>query len=651
MDRKKRVVFHSNFCGSKTGFGRHARAILTYLYNTGKYDITEYAAGLDWDDHRAKQVPWKCHGVYPNNKRELQYLQKPDGSMDETLRRLVGYGYHNIDKVIKESKPDVYIGVEDIWAFAGYSQRAWWNKINVVIHTTLDSLPILPAAVEAADKIKNYLVWAEFAEKELHKLGHKHVQTVHGAIDDSLFHRLPDADRQQLRINQNIPLDAFIIGFVFRNQPRKTVDALLEAFKSFTNRNRVNGYLLLHTHWEEGWDIPRYIKEMGIDNNKVLTTYVCRTCRNYEIKPFTTKDTNCKHCGAQADLRFADAVPMADSRRKGQVTTSTTFGVTEEQLNEIYNLMDVYAHPFNSGGQEIPVQEAKLTELITLVTNYSCGTEYCTSESGGIPLEWIGRREETESQFIKAVTQPFSIVKGLEKVLKMDRSKRRDMERRAREFVIDNCSIKVVGKKYEELIDSLPFIEWDYDFKPPVKNSKYPMPEIVDNHEWLKDLYSKILLFEDEEGEKYWLAELAKGVPRIEIYKYFIDTARRENAKNEPFDLEKIFSMDDFGRRVLFVIPQSIGDCFICTALFESIKRLYPEHNLYVATKPEYFEVFEGNPYVHKTIPFISMMEDEMIMMGTGESKGFVDVVYLPHIHTQKFLSYLSKDKIDLELK
>lgn len=648
--RKKKIVFHSNFCASKTGFGRHSRAMLTYLYQTGKYEITEYAAGLSWNDPRANQVPWKCFGTLPNDQRELSYLQKSDGSIDDSMRRLVGYGYHNIDKVIKEAKPDVYIGVEDIWAFAGYSQRAWWDKINVVIHTTLDSLPILPAAVEAGHKIKNYLVWADFAEKELHKLGHKHVRTVHGAIDDKHFHRLPASDRLRLREDNQIPKDAFVIGFVFRNQPRKTVDALLEAFKSFTKRNAADAYLLLHTSWEEGWDIPRYIKEFDIPNEKVLTTYVCRSCRNYEIKPFTERDTDCKYCGAKADPQASHNEGALHPQRKGQVTTSTMFGVTEEQLNEVYNFMDVYAHPFNSGGQEIPIQEAKLTELITLVTNYSCGTEYCTPESGGIPLDWNGRREENESQFIKAVTMPFSIVKGLERVLNMDKSKRREMEKTARRFVLDHCSIKVIGKKYEDLIDSLPFVEWDYDFKPQVKNSKYPMPEIKDDLEWVKDLYKNILLFEDEQGEQHWLAELSKGASREQIYNYFIETAQRENAKNEPFDLEKLFSPDDVGRRVLFVIPQSIGDCFICTALFESIKRLYPDFNLYVATKPQYFEVFDGNPHVFKTIPFVGAMEEEMKMTGEGANKGFVNVLYLPHIQTQKMLSYLSKDKIELEL-
>ena len=39
--------------------------------------------------------------------------------------------------------------------------------------------------------------------------------------------------------------------------------------------------------------------------------------------------------------------------------------------------MDVYCHPFTSGGQELPIQEAKAAGLITLVTEYSCGTDSC----------------------------------------------------------------------------------------------------------------------------------------------------------------------------------------------------------------------------------------------------------------------------------
>ena len=106
-----------------------------------------------------------------------------------------------------------------------------------------------------------------------------------------------------------------------------------------------------------------------------------------------------------------------------QETSNVKHGVTESQLNLIYNLMDVYCHPFTSGGQEIPIQEAKLTELITLNTNYSCGEDSCTEESGGFPLDWAEYREPG-TQFIKASTLPESICAQIEKVFNMSPEQR-----------------------------------------------------------------------------------------------------------------------------------------------------------------------------------------------------------------------------------
>ena len=61
--------------------------------------------------------------------------------------------------------------------------------------------------------------------------------------------------------------DEFIIGFVFRNQLRKSVPNLLDGFVEFKNSNpQSKAKLLLHTHWSEGWDIPRLLREKNIDS-------------------------------------------------------------------------------------------------------------------------------------------------------------------------------------------------------------------------------------------------------------------------------------------------------------------------------------------------------------------------------------------------
>lgn len=650
MDRKKRIVWHSNFCANKTGFGRHSRSILTYLYKTGKYDICEFATGINWSNPETQRVPWKCHGVLPDNQQEVSYLVK-DGLVDQNLARAVHYGAHHIDSVIKEHQPDIYVATEDIWAYDNYWNKKWWDKISSILHTTLDSLPILKQAVDAAPKIKNYFVWAKFAEEALHKLGHKHVKTLHGAIDTDMFHRLSDEKRDDLRKVQNLSKKAFIVGFVFRNQLRKSVDKLLHGFKMFLDENpKTDAYLLLHTFWEEGWRIKDFMNEYQVPEEKVLTTYVCRRCRNYEVKPFTTPDTDCRFCGFKTNPNATNF-----QERTGQITTSPSFGVTESQLNEIYNLMDVYAHPFTSGGQEIPVQEAKLTELITLVTDYACGTEYCTPESGGIPLSWSEYRE-ADTQFIKAATHPESVKDGINKVWAMSKEDRAQMGKTARQFVVDNCSVEVVGKFLEQFFDSLPLVEWDFDFSEPPKNPDYPMPMNVESdEEWLRDIYKNILLMNppDDLGLNNWLQSITNGMTREQIYDYFVWAARQENLKNQQGKLEDLFDKDDEGKRLLIVQPESIGDVYLLTALFRSAKETYPNYNLYVATKPEYFEILEGNSFIHKVIPYLPIMENELQMEGAGDHKGVVEVCFLPFITTQRILNYLrnGKDNVAFDLK
>ena len=392
--RKKRILIHSNHCKMFTGFGKHKKNLLKYLYNTGKYEIIELSNGYPWSSNDIQYTPWECHGSLPDDPEHQKEMMS-----DEKRKNNAGYGAEMIDKAIYELKPDIYLGIEDIWAFNGFMDKPWWNKIHCIVHTTLDSLPILPDAVNAASKIKNYFVWASFAEKALHKIGHKHVKTVRGTLDTESFFRLNDDLRLKLRKHFNLE-NNYIIGFVFRNQLRKSVPNLIDGFKMFDEANpSANAKLLLHTYWGEGWDIYRLLKEKNIDLNKVLTTYFCKNCGKYHVKPFAGQILKCDYCNHPNSCE----------------TTNIKNGVNEKQLNEIYNLMDVYCHPFTSGGQEIPIQEAKLTELITAVTNYSCGEDCCTPESGGFPLEWAEYREPG-TQFIKASTLPISIFSQLQNI-------------------------------------------------------------------------------------------------------------------------------------------------------------------------------------------------------------------------------------------
>lgn len=633
MSRKKKIVYQSDFSLAKTGFGRAAKALLTFLYKTGKYDIVHYCCGLQYSNPELKKTPWKSIGSLPDNPQEIEQLNK-----DPNIARLASYGAHYLDRVIQEEKPDVYIAVQDIWGIDFAIDKKWFNKISSVLWTTLDSLPILPSAVEKAPKIKNYWIWSDFATKALHELGHKHVKTLHGPLDVSNFYRLENYRREEIRKKYNIPLDSFIIGFVFRNQLRKSVPNLLEGYSLWKRSNPQikNTFLLLHTHWSEGWNIPKLSKEYGIDPREILTTYICKKCGEYEIKNFHGQDVDCRFCKSE----------------KSQVTTNVGIGVTEEQLNEVYNLMDVYCHPFTSGGQEIPIQEAKLTELITLVTNYSCGEEMCQESAGSFELEWSEYREHG-TEFIKASTKPNSIAKQINKVYNMSILKRREMGIKAREWTIQNYAVENIGKEIEKFIDQSEYTTYDFSLKEEDKDPFHQIPEIKNDSEWITYMYHNLLKMKDingdDDGHKYWMTEISKGAKRQDIENYFRNVAAQENQKNKKIDFSDLLDKDDEGRRIIYVMPESIGDIYISTSLFENIKKQYPNHNLYVATKPEYFEILEGNPHIDKLLQFIPQMNQLLWLEGAGEHKGYFEVAFLPHAGTQLFLDYIHNGKTNIQ--
>lgn len=294
------------------------------------------------------------------------------------------------------------------------------------------------------------------------------------------------------------------------------------------------------------------MKEKQINPEDVLTTYVCNKCGIYHISPFKGQEHTCVSCGSQRSVN----------------TTNTGRGVTDAQLNEIYNLMDVYCHPFTSGGQEIPIQEAKLTELITLVTNYSCGEDSCSPESGGLPLEWSEYREPG-TQFIKASTFADDIAKKLELVQSMDKEERVAREKKSRQWVIDNFSVEVIGKQLEDIIDNMPPVDYDFESKGLDYNPDYePKENYVSHQEFLIDIYKNILcddVDENSQGFKHWMTQLQAGKTPVDIVNYFKNVAIQEKQKIELPDLEQLLSKESGSKKIAIVIPHSDVDVFLLT--------------------------------------------------------------------------------------
>ena len=631
--KKHRILLQTNPVWYKTGLAENAKTLLKHLHKTGKYEIAHYCTQISVADGNLNLTPWKSYGSLPNDPQSIQRLNS-----DPNKARSAAYGAWNIDSVIKDFKPTIWIGSDDCWGFSksDYIDKPWYKKINSILHITLDSLPILEQAFEQAENTEHYLTWAKFAKREMHKLGNgkfNHVDQIYGSMDTNLFSPISDDEKSKIRKQFNIDENTTIFLFVFRNQLRKSANLCLEAFAKFKKENpTIKAKLHFHTSFSEkgsGWDIPKMAGYYGVSLDDILCTYICKKCNSWFISPYRGEDLNCPICKEEKSL----------------ITVNINNGVPAHMMRYIYGVSDACLSIFTSGGQEYHSVQSLLCGKPLACTNYSCGEDFCDNDFV-TPIKFH-TYHEAGTNFIKAANNVNQIEAFIRKIYKMPKSQKNEIGAKGRKWAIDNFSIEVIGKKWEALFDSLPLKELnDFDFKTQQKNQNFAYPENLSDLDFVQALYSNILLMNENpesDGVKHWMDKIKNGLDRKEVYNFFIKTAQEENQKNNGH--QEFSSILDYNgkKRGLFLIKESIGDIIISTALFESFHEQHPDTDLYVACDMQYADILKGNPYIHKVIPYIPQMEQEMAFIGVGSNQCYFDYYYHVAMQTQRVLSYLSQ--------
>jgi len=273
-------------------------------------------------------------------------------------------------------------------------------------------------------------------------------------------------------------------------------------------------------------------------------------------------------------------------------------------------------------------------------------------------LDWSEYREHG-TEFRKASTFPSSIAEKLDYVLKLDPKEKFDLSETGRKWALDNFSLTSVGKQVEDFLDSCEFTKFDFSKEFEEKKNldrDAVVPNIEDNSEWLVYMYKHILGMEvdgNDEGHKYWMQQLSNGQQKENIENYFRKVASEGESKDKELKLSEILGDEDEGKRIIYVMPDSEVDVFLSTALFKSLNELYPDCNLYVATKKENQPVLDMNPHVHAVIDYMNEMDDALWLEGRKDYKGFFEISFLPYVNTQRISNYSrnGKDKIAFDIK
>lgn len=635
-NNKRRVGIITSNPLARTGFSNNARAILPLLFKTNKYELFLLSQGTDDRDANLQKMPWKSRGtIRPGEFNEEMFQRDPN------YQRHVTYGNLSVQNWIIENKLDCVIHAEDIWSSSeeAYLNSKWWKyfKDNFLQWSTADSLPILTSFKTWAEKCSNMWLWATFGINALHKENKEkygHVKCVHGVLDTLEYNPISYIKKCELREKFNIDRDTIIFFKLGRSQLRKLYPSVLEAFSQFKKQfPQYKAKLHFHCSFSEGWPFDNLINYYKIDKNDILATYFCRACNDYEIKPWSGEEKDCRFCGTQ----------------KSQITAGVTSSITNKELSDIYGISDACISAFTSGGLEFHNVQSLLCGLPLLSSNYSSGEDFTKND---FVFELDGQHtHECGTGFEKHVPNINTIIKYMRKICEMSPRDRQNIGKKGREWALKVFDANSAVKELENFIDNCPPITWNYITEAEqLKNIDAIVPDNADNKIWVKSLYKLILnmdMPDDDSGVNYWVQSLDNKMNRDDVVKYFRQVAAQDNQKagnQNQVKLEDLFDKNDPRKRVLVILPVSLGDHVILTSLIPSIIEKYPkeEYQIYVSAEQKYWEIHAGNNDI-KLIPFHPVLRQEMLVIGAGLENRLCDVFIDLAANSQVHLNYLSQ--------
>lgn len=502
---KRRLLVCGEASWLSTGFATYNREILKRLHSTGKYEIAEMGGYGHTDNPIAKKLPWKFYGVLPNNDSEYNlYKSKPTNQ----------FGEYKFDAVVAEFQPDIIFDPRDPWMFQHIVQSRFRPYYKTVFMPTVDSAPQKREWVDGIfSKTDALLAYSRYGKRVLESEGLRVAGISSPGVDLELFKPL---DKKKVRSDWGINKNLLVIGTVMRNQKRKCFPELFEAYaqlrKKHGNIKEIEkSVLMCHTSWPDvGWNIPELLKRNGIPRH-VIFTYKCESCTKTFFSWFLPCDQKgmgkCIFCG-----KISAHMPNTHS------------GVSNEELVEIYNLMDIYVQPAICEGWGLPIVEAKSCGIPGMYSNYSAMEDH-VENGGGLEIKLRTKYTEAETMAIRSLPDVDDMVSKM-KMLLTNHKKRKRLSQEARETCEKMHGWDLTAGVIEGVIDSIEIKNRDetWNARPSSRfQESYSQPPFdAPNEQFVLWCYRSILGREpDPSGFNDWMNALNNGKSKEDVLNFF----------------------------------------------------------------------------------------------------------------------------------
>ncbi len=182
------------------------------------------------------------------------------------------WGLDRFQELCAEYRPVVVVINNDPWNVAKFVRLAPAG-VKVVGYMPVDGGNQDPADMRTLSRLHAAVWYTRFGHGEAVKAGFQGAQHIipHG-IDIQQFHPMARDEARRI-LDLNVPKNAFIVGNLNRNQPRKRLDLTIQIFAAWIKRHHVaNAFLLLHCAQKDtGWDLRRVAAFHGVADRLLLT--------------------------------------------------------------------------------------------------------------------------------------------------------------------------------------------------------------------------------------------------------------------------------------------------------------------------------------------------------------------------------------------
>jgi glycosyltransferase involved in cell wall biosynthesis len=459
---KKRILLCGEYSGLNSGYANWSRNLLEGLHSSNKYELAEFACFCSINDLKSVKTKWKIYpnSVIPSDERYKTYKSNPNNT----------FGQWRFDAVCLDFKPDIVIDFRDPWMFDYQSFSPLRRYFKWIIMPPVDSIPQRNEWITIfsnADLVIPYTNWAKDYLSYFKNL--KLFNKISPAGVDHDTFKSKKVSKEEF----GLPKDSFVIGAVMRNQKRKLIPALFEMISKLDNC-----ILYLHTTYPElnGWNIPSLLLQFNV-MNKVYFTYKCRLCKKHYCSHYSGINTVCKYCSKPSSM-FA----------------TTSSGITDEQLSEIYNTFDIYVQYAVCEGFGMPQIEASSCGIPVFSVDYSAMSEVVRNIDG-FPLPLANLQYEMESHAKRAYPDIDKTIDLINEYRNLSDDDKNTIKHNTRTKTIEYYSWNNIVKVWEDAIDSIDLStskDWN-------STDKYELPDNIrldyslSNFDFINDICCNII--------------------------------------------------------------------------------------------------------------------------------------------------------------